>query len=509
MNRLGPSLPAALLLGLLTARVAEGQPVLPPSRCGNSADGVRSDGRLLCLQTPSVSLRTLVERAAPLLWFSPDEHLLAGGTPGRDTPAALPFDREGPGEQAVVYVGQSRLYTKTRGRPFAPMPAGRRASAFLTSTEEIDVSVLEALTLEYYFYYPRDLGFGGHPHDLEQLTVKLVVVEEDPGTSGCRYAVYFRRAEGWAHGSVWYHNVLEVDSDGSASDYSFPLTLLVEEGKHAVAPDRNGDGHYTPGYDVNRRTNDAWGVRDTLRNEDLAAPRYSSAQTKPRVDTERIGPALTATTPECLYSAYRRNGVDGRPKAEYRLRVVPLHTTCDVEANRRFDLCATMRRRRAGEQPEVAVDTEGTFVGWALGLQKPSDRRIDRGTFGYRLDGSVHEIVLVYPFFTFEMPRVGGWVAPRLNLAPWSRTRLGSVDVSYTPSVSRWLDWYGALGVNLPPGRGDRAVADPARMEMEVGLRVRFKAWGGFNGFRLGTRWAGFEHIHAHRMVLEATLGPW
>ena len=40
------------------------------------------------------------------------------------------------------------------------------------------------------------------------------------------------------------------------------VTLLVEEGKHAVAPDRNADGVYTPGYDVNKRIKDAWGVRD-------------------------------------------------------------------------------------------------------------------------------------------------------------------------------------------------------------------------------------------------------
>jgi len=43
--------------------------------------------------------------------------------------------------------------------------------------------------------------------------------------------------------------------------------VLVEEGKHASCTDRSADGHYTPGFDVTERVNDAWGVRDTLARE--------------------------------------------------------------------------------------------------------------------------------------------------------------------------------------------------------------------------------------------------
>ena len=56
------------------------------------------------------------------------------------------------------------------------------------------------------------------------------------------------RVEGLAHGVDWYTNTLRVERDTT-----FPLTILVEEGKHASVPDRNADGVYTPGYDVNVR----------------------------------------------------------------------------------------------------------------------------------------------------------------------------------------------------------------------------------------------------------------
>ena len=53
----------------------------------------------------------------------------------------------------------------------------------------------------------------------------------------------------------------------------FPVRVLVEEGKHASILDRNGDGVYTPGYDVNSRVNDAWGLRDVLGSSVLMGAR--------------------------------------------------------------------------------------------------------------------------------------------------------------------------------------------------------------------------------------------
>ena len=55
----------------------------------------------------------------------------------------------------------------------------------------------------------------------------------------------------------------------------FPIRVLVEEGKHASILDRNADGVYTPGYDVNARVNDAWGLRDVLGSSVLMGSGFS------------------------------------------------------------------------------------------------------------------------------------------------------------------------------------------------------------------------------------------
>lgn len=51
------------------------------------------------------------------------------------------------------------------------------------------------------------------------------------------YLIMIKRSTGKAHGLIWFGNVLDTD-------YStvFPMHLLVEEGKHALATDNNGDG---------------------------------------------------------------------------------------------------------------------------------------------------------------------------------------------------------------------------------------------------------------------------
>jgi hypothetical protein len=68
------------------------------------------------------------------------------------------------------------------------------------------------------------------------------------------------------------------------------VTVLVEEGKHASVPDRNADGVYTPGYDVNLRVNDAWGLRDVFGSAVLLGARYTASMSKPRTSRFRLLP---------------------------------------------------------------------------------------------------------------------------------------------------------------------------------------------------------------------------
>ncbi len=469
------------------------QAVVPPSSCPSDDQAVQADGRIACVRSDTVPIRELVERAAPILWFSPDEQLLVRAGIGSDTPSHLPFDTAGPASQGVVYFGLTKIHVNAHGKGTA------------LSAGTLDLRNIEKLEIQFYFYYPRDAGFGGHPHDLEQLSVTLDVRHDTPS---CRHSLYYRRAEGWAHGSQWYHNILAVETDGSQSDFSFPMTVLVEEGKHAVVPDRNGDGHYTPGYDVNRRINDAWGVRDTLRSGDLAAPRYSASDTKPRDLTERSGPDLILVIPECIYSAYRRDGVNGRPAARYALRAAPDASRCQASKNHLFDLCDAMRERRVGKDPKEVTDPVGPLA-WLLGLQTPADRVLDRFSVGYRLDGSSQMWTFVYPFLAVEVPKVGGWIVPKFSgTLPSASHPKATADLNYARSISRWIDWYSAAGVSLPAKRAlGFEGGDTTRGEMELGIRFRFNYGGGFNGFRVGTRWSGFGRIENQRMLFEATLG--
>ena len=59
-----------------------------------SAGGaLQSNGVVWCGDAPSVRLHDVVERSAPILWFSPDEPLLrSAGVKFSKTPTRLPFD---------------------------------------------------------------------------------------------------------------------------------------------------------------------------------------------------------------------------------------------------------------------------------------------------------------------------------------------------------------------------------------------------------------------------------
>ena len=93
------------------------------------------------------------------------------------------------------------------------------------------------------------------------------------------------RVEGLAHGVDWYSNILRAERD-----MVFPVRVLVEEGKHASILDRNADGVYTPGYDVNARVNDAWGLRDVLGSSVLMGSGFSATMAKPREDAFQLLP---------------------------------------------------------------------------------------------------------------------------------------------------------------------------------------------------------------------------
>ena len=135
--------------------------------------------------------------------------------------------------------------------------------------EVVPLEKISYLHVRYLSYYPEDTGFGQHEHDVEVVEVELSVTPEVADRGRC-YAIRVSRIAGAAHGSDWYTNVLDVGND--VDDLVLPPHVLVEEGKHASAPDRNADGWFTPGYDATLNANDAWGRKGHAAREEDKRP---------------------------------------------------------------------------------------------------------------------------------------------------------------------------------------------------------------------------------------------
>jgi hypothetical protein len=140
--------------------------------------------------------------------------------------------------------------------------------------------------IEYWFYYPFDLGgLGPHLHDPEHLFVE---VDKLGGA--------VRRVIGAGHGYVAGNNIYSSDRVGALA-IDLPLVAMVEFQKHATATDVDRDGIFTPGLDENeyRERAKVWGVRDvigTINNELIA---YDRTMTAFRFPEDALAPLSVAT----------------------------------------------------------------------------------------------------------------------------------------------------------------------------------------------------------------------
>ena len=230
----------------------------------------------------SGEIATLAGALAPILWFSPDEKF---------RPGPLPCDKRAKRSELVLYYQVKDVASTPQQNPHPgiiyPAPfftesllEGSVKSSGSLKPGAVDLTEIGHLTLQYLAYYPDETGFGSHEHDIESVDLAISIERR-----ACSYSLRLRRIVGAAHGVEFYQNGLDLDR---ATDASLPLTILVEEGKHASCPDRNGDGGYTPGYDVNEIPEDAWGLRDALGAGHLGAPSYSAAMSKARKAQDRI-----------------------------------------------------------------------------------------------------------------------------------------------------------------------------------------------------------------------------
>lgn len=489
------------------------------ANCESFDGGPRKNGVVWCGTEPTLPFRVLAERSAPILWFSPEEQLL---TKKYKIPQPLPCDArhtsakpsESPCERgdycgahlddqsAMVYYQVHRIVRErgSVGDPFARVVAERGPTGEAPEEKILKLDKIEKLTLKYYFYYCVDCGFGGHGHDLENIDLEILIEKEK---SGPRYRARVREVVGAAHGVHWFNNRLEV-----TDDTVFPITILVEEGKHASAPDSDGGGTYEKGSDTNRRVRDAWGLRDKLSRRKII-PLFSyylrghTNPDRPLYPDHRIGSKAQIDLHSDVFTNYsvevKRPGAPEKvlmqPKKTYELKELGADCTADTVKpgnSGKFDLAGALVRRRAGENPLVAkpLGKVARMLQRTLSMEEDDLLRENIWEqlmqFSYRWDQS-HGFAATPPLPKFHVLKLGYFV-PRVHFTGFSNgSRRYGLDYLYTPSASRWWEVYAAGGIEwYRPGPGQSFKFGPA---WEGGFKFRgpLKKWA-FLGVRLGVR---------------------
>jgi hypothetical protein len=443
------------------------------------------------------SLMTVDQLAAhcgPILWFSPDEPLL-GSTQGLDVriPTAFPF--EASPDAPVVYYRVRKVHElrNSRGKAYRPSPDADRGKAVL------DLRAIAAIDLDYFYYYPSEEGFGGHRHDVESTEMKVGVWRR-PDCADCPFSIVIGTVNCKAHGVQWYDNTLDVDADTR-----FPMTVLVEEGKHAGCTDKNGDGYYTPGYDVNRRVNDAWGVRDVIRGGGLFGSSFQSWFAKVRDARHRVFPPLPEDS--ALRDRFTDDGIYAPGQAQYELRAFPHPDLAKDDAA----LVPFIADKGDPDWPELSTAGDVQVLGrW---LRDESFRK--SLNVSLRMDGRVG-LSAVFPLFVFwhfTDPVAGGWIVNRIYLVD-DHLRDFGWNLLYTPSASRWLDGYFSVGIESD----ENALGEKARFWVfESGFKFRadirhsplsfMSKLTDFWGVRFGLQAAGLLPVDHFTYVIELGSG--
>lgn len=489
-----------IILLLLSVSASGGFPLLPQQEksgcsCIQEELSEISPGVIWRGDNPALDLEEIIGLVAPALWFSEDEPLIRQGE--------WPFPHPHPCDEVeadgpVVYFQVNEILLRSREK--------------VTLPPEEDPQFFEkvsSFTVRFYFYYRKDIGLSSHAHDIEVAEFEIHLdrfISLD--TNEYCYQVRVASVTGYAHGVDWYYNTLHIEPDTR-----FPLTLFVEEGKHASCPDRNADGIYTPGYDVNERVTDAWGVRDVLSTGFLLGSSYYTSMTKPRKPFFKVRPPdmdLPCVHP--WYHSLDRDTVE--VVHTYELRRANEISVCEDIPPERKHLLHMMSDHRFGSEYQPSQD-QLKFLA-QLQSSIPATRRLIAGV-GFRSDRGPGVGI------SFRAYDLGiGYLVPRIN---WTIGRDIALEGMITSSASRFFDWYASAGAGYESERqlnenGDLKVLDEREVNLvsEIGVKFRFRVSGkykvfvlgyGFAGVRFGIRNSGFRNISYNRIIVEVGPGAW
>ncbi len=455
---------------------------------------------------PIMKIGDLVAYCAPVFWFSPDEPELHNRE-GKDIliPAPFPFDESSDGP--VVYYQVRTVIVS----------ADDDEDVFLTEESNpgdtiLDLSRIYGLDINYNHYYRFESGLGGHDHDTEQAQIKVYVHRFEGAGGVTTYQLYLLQATGKAHALVWYDNIYRVDQDQLNRELELPFHIMVEEGKHASITDMNADGYYTPGYDVNVRRNDAWGLRDVIRTGSLFSPEFQGWMAKVRREPHRVFPPLPGDSPH--RTRYSRGGEYAPDNAIYELRAMPSPDKALPDR----ELAKDMDGYYSKDWPETkSVSNAEKFRDW-----RDSENLIHSLAVAYRLN-VVSGVSFSFPLLivkNLEAPLVGGWLVNRIYLQDHGLRDFG-YNILYTPSASRFLDGYFAAGFEIDyydvPDVADLQRRTDFVFESGIKLRGNVKysplkflgILTDFWGVRLGVKSRGFMKIDDLSYVFEFGAGVW
>jgi len=453
-----------------------------------------------------MSLEQFASYIAPVYWFSPDEPSLR-----RREGADIRIPEIIPGEPFVDRPVVYYQFDEILDRPDTEGPAFIPGDGTLGSGQ-IDLRNAGGITLGIFAYFADEVGLGAHLHDLEATSFKVVVTPSDwegfeergIQCDELHYVIGITRTSAKAHGLQWFWNIVETD------DYtSFPMHLLVEEGKHGIATDKNGDGYFTPGYDVNVRINDAWGVRDNMATGLMVTGKFEAWMAKVRRPEHRVFPPLPEDSPHRVDLDRR---IRGEPHAVYELRPLPSYEIAGDD----HGLERIIKGHYVEDWPELdafdSIEAFEDFVAEGTALKSLS--------IAFRADGDPG-ISFVFPFFVIAHlndAMTGGYIVHRMYFKDTNLLDFGWM-LLYTPSASRWVDPYFAAGAELDREYDEDGVQMLKEWDfaLETGMKfcvnmahspLKFLTFfTDYWGFRAGIKNRGFFDIKQLTYVFEIGAG--
>lgn len=498
---------AGLMLVALAASGSDAWAQTPPKLSQQSGGGCEDLFQLAGLvwrgSSPTITFQQLAAYAAPIYWLSPDEPTLHRKA-GRDIRVPLAFPFEAQVASPVVYYQYTSVVRRpdASGEPVQVNAASRGQSV-------LNLDSVGAIRMKYIAYFPEEAGVGEHTHDVEPAEFRLVVGRANGPVArnfgyhcdSSDFLIVLTRVIGEAHGNPWYYNVLDVDKETT-----LPMHLLVEEGKHAMATDKNADGYYTPGYDVTARINDAWGVRDTVRGGTLFTGSFEAWMAKVRQPQHRVMPPLPPDSR--LHARVLERGIEPTQLAVYELRPYPSPALAtDPQLKHKIE------EKDAPNWP--GVTNSPTFKPMIAALAE--GRELKPFSAAYRIDGQ-QGIALSFPLLVLKNvpePLTGGYLVNRLFVRGSKPVDFGW-QIMYTPSASRWFDQYLSAGVDVTRTIEDDVSKTETVFAAETGFKFRFRApvraleaVMPFWGVRMGVRSRGALDIDGLTFIFEFGGGVW